>query len=600
MSNIRSEFSNSIATDWIDNIYYNRSNFYYFLGKVNPWTNDLEVPSTPDKTVSNDVEIRDNIAYIRKVNSNEVALVTVNHTWENNTIYDQWDHTIEMEGKPFYCTTSEYNVYKCLNNNNGALSTIEPTGTSLNSFTTGDGYTWKYMYNIPEFKRKKFLSSGFLPVQKALSDGFYSRGAIEQVTIIDGGSGYTSAPQVTINVTGDGLGAVLVPIVANGEIIDVIIQNPGSGYTNATLTVSAVSGSGIYGNPTAVLTAIIYSGEIVNVTIEDPGEDYPADTSTTIIVSGDGTDAEFIPVVSGGVIIDVIVINPGIGYSFADLIVQGTGTGAELKSVLSASDFLSDQALVEQSASDGSIYTIVLTAAGNNYTINSTVTIEGDGSGATAEIVLNGDIIDKINVTNPGSGYTYANVIIDDPNRNLPNNYENASAYAVLPPIGGHGFNAVKELYGKSFCLFTQLKDTELNLLSQDYRQYGILVNPIEIVSKKKATEDVYFLTYKITMNNVSSIVDDDVLISDNVYYRVLNIEGTQLEVQQLSRIYKSISVNDIFYKPSTPLIQYNVTSVDRPPQVDKYSGNLLYVTNAEPFSPTDEQLLSVRTYITF
>lgn len=605
MSNIRSEFSTNIALDLIDNIYYQRSNFFYFLGKINPWTNDSIIPSTPDKSVKNDVEIRDNMVYIRQISPNEVTLVTTNYTWESGLIFDQWDHTINMEGKPFYCVNSEYNVYKCLSNNANSISTIEPTGTSLIPFTTSDGYMWKYMYNIPSFKRRKFYNSKFLPVQKALSDGFYSRGAVEQVTVINGGTGYTSSPQVTITVTGDGVNAVLTPIVSpvNGSILDVRIDNAGTGYSTATLTVSASTGTGAYGNPTAVLKAILYNGSIVNVSIEDPGINYPPDTATTIIASGDGTGAAFTPVVSSGTIVDVIVDNPGTGYSYMDLLVQGAGSNANLQAVLAASDFLSDQALVEQSAVDGAIYSIVVTNPGNTYTSNSTVTIEGDGVGATAEIILTpgGDTIQKINVTNVGSGYTYANVIIDDLNRDLPNSYIDAQAYAILPPIGGHGYNAVKELYGKSLCVFTQLKDDdELILLNQDYRQYGLLVNPLELTTFKKASNDIYFLTFKLTMNNVLDINVDDLLVNNNVYYRVVDITGSQIEVQQLSRIIKTISVGSVFFKPTTPLTQYSVLSVDTVPEVDKYSGNLIYTTNAEPFIPTEEQLVSIRTYITF
>lgn len=604
MSEIRSEFHSSIALDFIDNIYYERSNFFYYLGKINPWVSDTNIPSTPEKTVSNDVEIRDNIIYIRQIGPNEVTLVTQNYTWEADTVYDQWDHTLVMEGKPFYCVNSEYNVYKCLNNNNGSPSTVEPTGTSLLTFETADGYVWKYMYNIPSFKRRKFLSSQFLPVQKALSDGFYSRGAVEQVTIVDGGTGYTSVPQVTVTIDGDGTGAVIVPIVSNvtGSIIGIRIENSGTGYTYANLSVVAVTGTGLYGNPTALLNAVVYNGEIVNVTIEDPGTGYPADVSTSIIVQGDGTGAAFTPVVSSGAIVGVIVDNPGSGYSYMNLIVQGTGAGANLQAVLAASDFLSDQALVEQSAADGAIYTIVVTNPGNNYTSNSTVTITGDGAGCTAELVITPEgTIDKVNILTTGSGYTYATVTITDPNRGLPNNFTDATAYAICPPIGGHGFNAVKELYANSMCIFTQLKDDdELILINQDYRQYGLLVNPIELSSFQRAKEDIYFITFTVTLNNILDLEVDDLLICNSVHYRVVSIDGMQVELQQMRRIFKDVEVGNVFYRPEAPATQYTVLTVDETPVVDKYSGNLICVTNAEPFIPTEEQLVVIRTYITF
>jgi len=53
---------------------------------------------------------------------------------------------------PFATTTKMFvrsaagNIYKCMWNNSGAASTVEPTGTSTSEITTGDSYVWKYMF----------------------------------------------------------------------------------------------------------------------------------------------------------------------------------------------------------------------------------------------------------------------------------------------------------------------------------------------------------------------------------------------------------------------------------------------------------------------
>lgn len=56
---------------------------------------------------------------------------------------------------------------------------------------------------------------------------------------------------------------------------------------------------------------------------------------------------------------------------------------------------------------------IEVTTAGSGYTVPPTITINGDGIGATAEAVLSGGGIGSINITNKGSGYTTATVQID-------------------------------------------------------------------------------------------------------------------------------------------------------------------------------------------
>lgn len=612
MSNVRSGFHTFAAEEVVNNILYRRASMYYFLGKIEPWEDNI-VPEIPAGEYG-DVEARNNLLYMRRTAPSEASLVTKNNVWESGTVYDQWDNTIDMAEKPFYVLTGaseddDFNVYKCLNNKNGVPSTVKPTGVSLFPFTTADGYIWKYMYNVPSFKRIKFLSPEFLPVQKALTDGFYNKGAIEQVSITNGGSGYSDDQLSSIVITGGGgSGASIIPIISQvtGSIVGTRIVSGGSGFTSApTLTVIPTdAGSGIYGNPQAVLKAIVFEGSIVKVTIEDPGQNYPVGSDTVIVVTGDGTDASFSPVVIGGTITDVIVDNPGQNYSFIGLQVvsiSGDGSGAQLTGVITASDFLSDQPLVEQNAVPGAIYAIKITNPGDNYTSNTTVTILGDGTGATAVPVRNPDnSLARIDVTNYGSGYTWAEVVIYDPNRDVPNSYTNAEAYAILPPDGGHGADAVKELFGGTVCIHTQIKDDlELMLLEQDYRQYGIIANPTILLNNKRATDNTYFVTFEVEFNNVSGVSVDDMIICNNKRYRVVYLDGTIATLQQLSYLYTSINIDDIFYKEATPTIQYTVLGVNEVPVINKYSGDLLYVSNLQPFIPSEEQLIILKTYIT-
>jgi len=106
-----------------------------------------------------------------------------------------------IEDAKFYVMTDEYNVYKCLDNNNGAKSTAKPIGTQVLPISLSDGYVWKYMFNVPLALRTKFLNDQYFPVVTALSQQFYSNGGVEAVKIDSRGSGYTS---MTLTVNGDG------------------------------------------------------------------------------------------------------------------------------------------------------------------------------------------------------------------------------------------------------------------------------------------------------------------------------------------------------------------------------------------------------------
>ena len=100
----------------------------------------------------------------KKITSSDVSIVIPRRNWTTGTTYDYYRHdygrrvtggtstqtadsgATNLFDATYYVVSSAYNVYKCLDNNSGAASTVEPTGTSTSILTTGDGYKWKYMY----------------------------------------------------------------------------------------------------------------------------------------------------------------------------------------------------------------------------------------------------------------------------------------------------------------------------------------------------------------------------------------------------------------------------------------------------------------------
>lgn len=103
--------------------------------------------------------------------------------------------------------------------------------------TTKTGmHAWRDAKGLHNLLPKLLIAPGF-------TSGRPTNG-LGTVTISDGGSGYTSAPTVTIT-DDDGVGGEAVcTINADGEVDEVIITNPGSGYTAATLGFSGGGGTG--------------------------------------------------------------------------------------------------------------------------------------------------------------------------------------------------------------------------------------------------------------------------------------------------------------------------------------------------------------------
>lgn len=678
---IRSEFHSNLAYQVINEIQYRRSNYYYFVGKIDPWAGTDFAPTVNqiDSEYENNI-IRTNALYFKKIEPNDVSIVTARYNWATGLVWENWDHTKNMEPLKFYCTTDENKVYKCLDNNYGGVSSVKPTGNSFAPLYTADGYTWKYMYTIPAFKQSRFASLNFIPVQRALTDSFYNKGSIDSVTVTNQGSGYSNVLQTTINVvgttTGSGAtgtitvgasgnitsvtitnggtgytagvnvdftttfgsgavatanitagvitgltftntgvgykngevinftvgGAVLIPALASstGTISKVIILKSGAGYVSApTLTVVGTGGSGKYSHATALLTAIIYQGKIVEVNIQDPGQSYPSSAATTINVLGDGTGAQFTPIIYGGKLIDIVVDNAGIGYTTVTLSVVGSGSGATLLPNVSGSDFISDQSIIEQTTVPGAIYSIKVTTPGDNYTATAVVNITGDGTGATAIPVVSGGSIVGIQITNPGSNYTYSDVTITDVNRTVAITPIDCVAYAILPPVKGHGKDAVTELFGKTVAINSSLRqDVDLNGLLQEYRQYGIIKNPAKLDDSSMVNIPSELVTYVVNFNTNVNLVKDEILLNSGVKFRVVNVNtNNTVTLQMIGN--KQISFTP-FVAETNITRTYTLTSIVSRPTIDKYSGYLSYVSNENPFSFTESQGITIKTFLTF
>ena len=166
-----------------------------------------------------------------------------------------------IESKKYFVISANNNVYMCLKAGAGA-STTNPDDTGVQTsgvinHSGSDGYIWKYMYTVPTADVTKFLTSSFIPVRRiaeapaggsdtALTNqwsvqGNAVDGAIYNMKITNAGTGYTSAP--TITISGNGSSATATATVSGGAITGITMTNVGSGYRHATVTVTGGSGS---------------------------------------------------------------------------------------------------------------------------------------------------------------------------------------------------------------------------------------------------------------------------------------------------------------------------------------------------------------------
>lgn len=217
---------------------------YMYVGGVVPFADEFNPPTPQNDTANIEfVPWRDSIG-AKRVQSSDVVHVVDRYDWTTGTVYDMYDDIdTNLLDDDFYVMTDEYNVYKCLYNNNGGSSTTKPTGTSTTPFTTADGYIWKYMYTITTSDALKFLTNEYMPVRtNSTVQAAAVSGGIHVVKLISGGTTYGSAPSVEI--VGDGSGATATAQVSGGAVVSITITNPGTGYTTATVSFSGGGGSG--------------------------------------------------------------------------------------------------------------------------------------------------------------------------------------------------------------------------------------------------------------------------------------------------------------------------------------------------------------------
>jgi len=330
------------------------TSYYLFVGRPQPWTSTTpygggtdSAPPTPLDNVDDEFMYFRDMQAAKRIASSDIQYAIPRHTWTTGTAYDyyrgdygaQWSTTTsdivktENDGTNlwasttlFYVISSLNNVYKCMWNNAGAASTVEPTGTSNSELTTADSYVWKYMYTLTTAQVADFLTADFMPVAtNSTVSAAAVDGAIRHYKIERAGSGYTNNTYTTIAVNGDGASAEVTVVVSGGAVDSVTSTTAGTGYTFATCDIDAISG---IGTPTtsAIVTPIIgpKGGHGFNAVNELGGFYVMTNTS---IASTEG---------SGDFVVDQdfrrvgIVLNP---YNYGTTTVATASTLSALKSM---------------------------------------------------------------------------------------------------------------------------------------------------------------------------------------------------------------------------------------------------------------------------
>ena len=520
------------------------SNVYVAIGKADAWsattadTTDT-TPFTPNDHLEDQNNARRQFIGLQKLTSADVSHVVKRYDWTTGRSYTAWDSDdANIYDKEFYVLTNEFKVYKCLRNNNGGQSTVQPTHTTADPVNLSDGYTWKYMYSITTADSEKFLTNAYMPVKTV------------PLTV-----------EVTVAAAGANNQTKILLTQANNDI------KVGHRVKNA-------SGQDL--------------GDVASI----------AGAELTL----------------GG--------NLAQAVSAGDLLTLDFATLGEASTALST-DYTQYKAQLDSLNSNeaGGIERIEVLTGGAGYDSAPTVTIVGDGTGATvasADVTIASNVITAIDIGTSTSGSSHGTnyrVATVEFSGGTPETV--ATARVVIAPSEGHGVDPVSELGAFLVSLNTQLEGSGGGDLTvgNDFRQISILKNP----KVYNSTPYAGGLATAATLNPLPALnitgggdvtdfsVDDVITSASGAKAFVAYVDG-------------SGSNNKIYYyqnektgfKNFTPGTSETLTAQDGAggstfkatsisnEEVDRSSGEFLFLENRTPINRTLTQIEDIKLILEF
>jgi hypothetical protein len=311
------------------------NNLYLGVGKTTAWSNEGSPPS-PSLDPLSQKTVKGDLLYLLQLSANDIRLGMIKNVWTTGTIYSQYDPSVDQTSYPTpnYVVVGGSFVYKCLDNNNGATSTVQPSGTSASIAELADGYVWLYIGTIASQDSTRFTTTNFYPLP-ALS-GLAQAGSISTFSnVVTSAATFTTSDTIVTSVVGDGSGAqaaVRTNTVSTAvTVTDMFAAALGTNYSDAygIAYKSGATGTG------ALVTVNITSGAISSYTVDVGGSGYANTNGAIVLLIGDGTGgAAGAVTVSGGVVTGVANMTGGTGYTWAKAFVIPGTKGALARAVL--------------------------------------------------------------------------------------------------------------------------------------------------------------------------------------------------------------------------------------------------------------------------
>ena len=317
-------------------------------------------------------------------------------------------------------------------------------------------------------------------------------------------------------------------------------------------------------------------------------------------------------------------------------------------------------AVRNNSSTSGQLKIVTITNRGVGLgTANRTYTqvpIKGDGNGAECTVAINNNSkVESVTISKGGSGYTFGTV--DLVAGNVPGGTTAPIFDVIIPPQGGHGSDIYRELGARNTLIYSRIENDTENpdfITGNEFARVGLVQNPKTYNTSTNLGLDKAAATYALKLTGAgysSATFTADAFITQTIglgstavgrvvsYDQVtgvlkywqdrstagFNTDGSKNTIPEygfkMNRFTKGITDGgsfDIVGGSATLAIQTSFTGISTEinsrtyylgqsfnegvaqPEVEKYTGNIIYVDNRPSITRSSSQKEDIKIILQF
>ena len=104
--------------------------------------------------------------------------------------------------------------------------------------------------------------------------------------------------------------------------------------------------------------------------------------------------------------------------------------------------------------------------------------------------------------------------------------------------------------------------------------------------------------SYTVTLNSIYGIIKDEILLSGLFEFRIVEVLSSSNSVIIISLSRNQLSTDSVFTAKDDRSRNYNILAINSTPVADKYSGRVLFVSDSDAFTFTNEQEITIKTFL--